>query len=380
MQLFAEQVVIFSSLTNAQNQEIEDRIQPMGIGTKLVPYTIGINSIDTISNEYKPNYIEQQFELYSTHWNQIIINESVASRSIHTIEAVALNNNVVSYGLNHTGRSNSLPLIWYTASYVEPRYFALEPVLFNDSMYSDHPDAGNTSEYIIALQPIKLNNYATPYPVGTILKIIGTGNGGNSIRVEHPDFPRDTPYTIENQNTGHWQWLSINDKGVQWEYTDQAPSIPHPDNGLHTGESYSYIIDGAGSPVIVGLKFTIDLDLYQTQQGQVFGERKGAIQFSDFKIWANNEYGTENWLRTDNDWFQLNTFAYGSNDLTQNQINQFAYQTRTFEIGDPIEETANFTCTLGFNKVPKRNPRNYGGTYYTYEYRDIVFPISWHLE
>ena len=61
----------------------------------------------------------------------------------------------------------------------------------------------------------------------------------------------------------------------------------------------------------------------------------------------------ENWL-LDNDWFQLNTFAYGSNDLTQNQINQFAYQTRTFEIGDPIEETASFYLYIGFfNKVLK---------------------------
>ena len=71
MQLVAEQVVIISSLTNAQNQEIEDRIKPMGIGTKLVPYTIGINSTDQISNNYKPNYVEQQHEIYISTGGQI---------------------------------------------------------------------------------------------------------------------------------------------------------------------------------------------------------------------------------------------------------------------------------------------------------------------
>ena len=375
MQLVAEQVVIISSLTNAQNQEIEDRIKPMGIGTKLVPYTIGINSTDQISNNYKPNYVEQQHEiyistggqinpntgeLYGLPWNQTIFSENVAERSIHTIEAVALNNNVLYYGLNHTGRSNSLPLIWYTATYVEPRYFALEPVLFNESMYSDSSNIGfQVGDKITPIQDIEKTHLNLTLYEGTIYEVISINPNG---------YPK-----INSEPTA----ILSSDQQALFILADFTP---HPDNGFYTGESYSYIIDSTGSPVVVGLKFTIDLDLYQTDQGQVFGERKGAIQFSDFKIWANNEYGTENWLRTDNDWFQLNTFAYGSNDLTQNQINQFAYQTRTFEIGDPIEETANFTCTLGFNKVPKRNPRNYGGTYYSYEYRDIVFPISWHLE
>ena len=158
------------------------------------------------------------------------------------------------------------------------------------------------------------------------------------------------------------------------------PDTPHEDNGFYTGESFAYVLNPTGQPVMVGLKFTIELELFRKDGGyQIYGKRKNAVVFSGARVWAN-PYDIDSWIRDDNDWFQLNTFGVGSVWIDGATHNAWSNKEKVFEIGDTIAENETYICTLGFNKVPIQNPRKYGPTYYDYTYVDIYMPITWSLE
>lgn len=260
---------------------------------------------------------------------------------------------------------NTLTHVSYnTQAYIAQYYYALNPVKFTDSMIEGPPNNSRfeVGDQIIATRDVSKSNGAF-IKEGDILTVL---------RLNAEGYP--VVSSVPNAGLGTYEqtWFDL--------YTGE-PDRPHEDNGFHVGETYSYIMSPSGSPVLVGGKFVIELNLRYNEQGQIYGERKGGIQFQDFKIWANNEYGPSTWLRGDNDWFQLNLFALGSSYGDQVQHNSWTNLKKEFSPGDFIGENSTFICTLGFNKVELKNNRPYSpNVYYDYDMYDIHMPISWKVD
>ena len=357
--------------TPEEIQAVEYKQTPLGVGTALYSYNDNLlttlSSADTVYTSYF-DFADKAVSLLSAGY----LEDDVFSGTQRYIVRITQGGDGSYLYWHHLDPNpdlsdpNVLTHVSYnTQAYIAQYYYALTPVKFTDDMI-ETPDTSNSrfevGDQIIATRDIFKSNGAEILQ-GNILTVVRINANGLPIVSSTPN-----------------SWLSTHEQSYFDLYTGE-PDRPHEDNGFHVGETYSYIMSPSGSPVLVGGKFVIELKLFYNSQGQIYGERKGGIQFQDFKIWANNEYGPSTWLRGDNDWFQLNLFALGSSYGDQVQHNSWTNLKKEFSPGDFIGENSTYICTLGFNKVELKNNRPYSSNvYYDYDMYDIHMPISWKVD
>jgi hypothetical protein len=350
-------------ISSAQNKET-----PLGLGTGLYNHNSGLlttHSAGPASTNYF-NFAEKAVSFLSAGYTD---SQVFSESSMYIVFIERNGDGSISYG-THSDPNIALSDPTYAAhiNYTTPdnlaqNYYALNPVRFDESMLNN-PVSQSRFEFgdqIIATRNIYKTNGAE-IKAGDILTVIRIN--GNGLPVVNSIPPA---------------WLSKTEQTYFNAYTGEVDT-PHEDNGFYQGETYSYVLDPAGHPVMVSLTFTIEIEFFRKGGGyQIYGKRKNAVIFSGAKIWAN-PYDFDSWIRQDDDWFQLNSFGIGSNFADKLEHNSWSTTSKNFEIGDTLGENETYICTLGFNKVPIRNPRPYGPTYYSYEYVDIHMPVTWSLE
>ena len=354
--------------TPEEIQAVEYKQTPLGVGTSLYSYNDNLlttlSNADTVYTSYH-DFADKAVSLLSAGY----LEDDVFSGTQRYIVRITQGGDGSYLYWHHLDPNpdlsdpNVLTHVSYnTQEYIAQYYYALNPVKFTDDMISNPNNSRfEVGDQIIATRNLYKQNGAEILE-GDILTVIRISGDGY-------------PVVNSSPNAG----LGTHEQTYFDLYTPN-PDTPHEDNGFYTGETFGYVLNPAGQPVMVGFSFTIEIELFRKGGGhEIYGKRKNAVTFAGAKIWAN-PYDLDSWLKQDNDWWQLNAFSIGSARAEAFTHNAWANTEKVFEVGDTIGENETYVCTFGFNKVPIQNPRTYGPTYYDYTYVDIYMPITWSLE